>query len=95
MNSSSLTENSRNKESLAWSLCRNLAVLMLVGFLLRIVAGQFVNGGLNIDYQGDEGDYAKAGHPSPSRKGIYTITMAYQRRVILQDCLYCWQLLSA
>jgi 4-amino-4-deoxy-L-arabinose transferase-like glycosyltransferase len=32
---------------------------MLIGFLLRLIAGQYVNGGLDIDYQFDEGDYAK------------------------------------
>jgi len=38
---------------------RNIVVLMFLGFLLRIVAGEVMGGGLNTGYEGDEGDYAK------------------------------------
>src|SRR5262245_40119365 len=38
-------------------VCRNLAVLILVGFIVRIVAWQIFEGGLNSAYQNDEIGY--------------------------------------
>jgi 4-amino-4-deoxy-L-arabinose transferase-like glycosyltransferase len=47
----------KNKGMPLQVLCRNLAVLIAVGFILRIVAWEIFGGGLNSEYQNDEIGY--------------------------------------
>jgi 4-amino-4-deoxy-L-arabinose transferase-like glycosyltransferase len=50
----SLHKNNKFPHRVVW---RNLAALMFVGFLLRIVVAETFGGGLSRDYEGDEGGY--------------------------------------
>jgi len=56
----SSTQFSRKKEEQSVRVvCRNLAVLIFIGFVLRIAATEILGTGLNSEYQGDERQYTR------------------------------------